>query len=98
MQRACNAPGCTPAPPAPLSTPPLPPARLSRWRSTPIIMHMGPVAHQHAKWQPPPDKWACTPEMVGLSPSGEASLRHRAAPCRAALGPAAAPLLAGLQP
>lgn len=40
--------------------------------NTPIIMHMGLVAHQHAKWQPPPDKWACTPEMVGLSPSGSA--------------------------
>ncbi|KAI3438818.1 hypothetical protein D9Q98_001235 [Chlorella vulgaris] len=40
--------------------------------STPLIMHMGLVSHQHAKWQPPPEKWASLPESNAPSPSGAA--------------------------
>lgn len=32
-------------------------------------MHMGCVAHQYAKWRPPPLKWSCTP--AALSEEGE---------------------------
>lgn len=31
---------------------------------TPLIMHMGLVAHQHAKWRIPPEKWSCAPDAV----------------------------------
>lgn len=34
-------------------------------------MHMGLVSHQHAKWQPPPEKWASLPESNAPSPSGK---------------------------
>lgn len=32
--------------------------------SAPLIMHLGCVAHQAAKWQVPPEQWTCTPDAV----------------------------------
>ncbi|KAL4425473.1 hypothetical protein ABPG75_009489 [Micractinium tetrahymenae] len=49
---------------------------------TPIIMHMGCVAHQYAKWRPPPLKWSCTPAAVseeGASASQVPFQRYRIA-------------------
>jgi hypothetical protein len=75
------------ATPSPWLTAPLP-ACLRLLCSTPLIMHAGLVPHQHAKWQPPPDKWSAVPDAVGLSPSGEPAAHmgggppHLAAPPR----------------
>jgi hypothetical protein len=44
------------------------------------MLHLGCVAHQFAKWQVPPEKWACTPDAVSGS-TGSAG----GCPCRARL-------------
>lgn len=49
---------------------------------TPIIMHMGCVAHQYAKWRAPPAKWSCTPAALseeGASASQVPFQRYRIA-------------------
>jgi hypothetical protein len=44
------------------------------------MLHLGCVAHQFAKWQVPPEKWACTPDAVSGSTGSAGGF-----PCRACL-------------
>ncbi|PSC76234.1 Pyruvate phosphate dikinase,PEP pyruvate-binding [Micractinium conductrix] len=49
---------------------------------TPLIMHLGCVAHQYAKWHAPPAKWGCAPPAVseeGASASQVPFQRYRIA-------------------
>ena len=56
----------------PTPTPPHPPSLPRSLRRTPLIMHLGCVAHQYAKWHAPPAKWGCAPPAV--SEEGASSL------------------------
>ncbi|PRW58962.1 Pyruvate phosphate dikinase,PEP pyruvate-binding [Chlorella sorokiniana] len=40
---------------------------------TPLILHLGCVAHQSAKWQAPPEQWLANPSSVSVSVHGSAS-------------------------
>ncbi len=50
---------------------PCPPPNCSPHR-TPLILHLGCVAHQSAKWQAPPEQWVANPHSVSVSVHGEA--------------------------
>lgn len=46
------------------STAPTRPTAAAPPRRSPLILHLGCVAHQGAKWQIPPEHWTCTPDAV----------------------------------
>ena len=60
------------------------------------MLHLGCVAHQFAKWQVPPEKWACTPDAASGSTGSAGGLlptqhcmqqEQRQALCRQVLPP-----------
>lgn len=59
-------PQLSPGAQAPPHCTPHPPPR------TPLILHLGCVAHQSAKWQAPPEQWMANPASVSVSVHGEA--------------------------